>query len=167
VGRMPTTDLTVGRLRNAPDDKDIKMLRKAFDVKEYKITPVNNMYGYYMYHIAEIMPYCYLSYHLDCDLKKAAGTQIKMIMKATKECFVYLKEQGIPVMLPGEDDYYDGGVKTAAMSLLYRAMAKTVLGKLMVTDHCKNGIHEMRYLDWKFEEFRESHPGRNSLASHR
>lgn len=161
VGRLPVTDLTVGGLTNAPDNRDIEKLRSAFRDKGYKITPVNNMYGYYMYHIAEIMPYCYLSYHLDYDLKKATGTQINMIMKATKECFDYLKEQRIPVMPPGEDDYYDGGVKTVAMSLLYRAMAKTVLGKLMVTDHCKNGIQEMKYLDWRLEEFRASHPGRN------
>ena len=108
AGRMPATDLTVGGLDFAPSGSDIRKLREAFDVKGYKITPVDNMYAYYMYHIAEIMPYCYLSYHLDCDLRRATREQIQMIMAATKECFDYLKGRGIPVMPAGEDDYYDG-----------------------------------------------------------
>ncbi len=161
AGRLPTTDLTVGRLDHAPLETDVRKLRKAFDVKGYKITPVDNMYAYYMYHIAEIMPYCYLSYHLDCDLKKATREQIKMVMAATGGCFDYLKELGIPVMPAGEDDYYDGGSKTTAMQLLYSIMSKTILGQLMVSDHCKNGIKEMKYLDGKFEEYRKDHPGRN------
>ncbi len=159
AGRLPVTDLTVGGLHGAPSFPDIEKLRKAFDVKGYKITPVDNMYAYYMYHIAEIMPYCYLSYHLDCDLKKADRNQIRMIMNATKECFDYLKSQNIPVTPAGEDVYYDGGVRTVAMQTLYSAMSKTVLGKLMVSDHCKNGIKEMKYLDEKFEDYRREHPG--------
>ncbi len=73
-------------------------LKKAFNVSGYKITPVDNMYAYYMYHIAEIM--------------------------------------------------------------LYSVMSKTILGKLMVSDHCENGIQEMKYLDKQFEEYRKEHPGR-------
>ena len=131
---------------------EILKLKNAFNVSGYKITPVDNMYAYYMYHIAEIMPYCYLSYHLDCDLKKATGRQIRMVMDATGECFDYLKDQRIPVMPPGEDSYYAGGAKKKAMHMLYSVMSKTVLGKLMVSDHCENGIREMKYLDELFEE---------------
>ncbi|MCR4750654.1 MAG: hypothetical protein K5877_12765 [Lachnospiraceae bacterium] len=108
-----------------------------------------------MYHIAEIMPYCYLCYHLDCNLKNATRSEIQMIMDATKECFDYLKGQNIPVMPDGEDEFYDGGAKTTSMHLLYSVMSKTVLGKLMVSDHCENGIREMRYLDEKFEAYRK------------
>ncbi len=160
VGRMPVTDLTVGGLKSAAPASDIDKLRRALCVKGYKITPVDNMYAYYMYHFAEIMPYCYLCYLLDCDLKRATKSQIQMIMDATKECFDYLKEQGIPAMPAGEDAYYDGGAKTTAMRLLYSLMSKTVLGKLMVSDHCLNGIREMKYLDEKFEEYRVKNPGK-------
>ncbi len=160
AGRMSTTDLTVGGLTNAPSSSDVQKLRNAFNVKGYKITPIDHMYAYYMYHIAEIMPYCYLSYHLDCDLRKSTRKQIQMIMTATKECFDYLKEQEIPVMPAGEDDYYDVGVRTAVMRLLYSVMSKTILGELMVSDHCKNGIKEMKYLDGKFAEYRTEHPGK-------
>ena len=63
-------------------------------------------------------------------------------------------------MPPGEDSYYVGGAKKKAMHMLYSVMSKTVLGKLMVSDHCENGIREMKYLDELFEEYRKEHPGR-------
>ena len=44
------------------------------------------------------------------------------------------------------------------MYLLYRIMAKTVLGRLMVSDHCQNGIAEMQYLDEKFNDYRKQYP---------
>ena len=55
-------------------------------------------------------------------------------------------------MPPGDDSYYVGGAKNKAMHMLYSVISKTVLGKLMVSDHCENGIREMKYLDELFEE---------------
>jgi hypothetical protein len=40
--------------------------------------------------------------------------------------------------------------------MLYSVMSKTVLGKLMVSDHCENGIREMKYLDELFEELADA-----------
>jgi len=83
-----------------------------------------------------------------------------MIMKATKECFDYLKSCNITIMPPKEDEYYkENGFKPKAMYSLYRIMGKTFLGPLMVSDHCKNGIKEMKYLDEKFNEYRMNNPG--------
>lgn len=157
VGRLPATDLTVGGLHEPASDADISLIKTALYTKGYKVTPVSSMYGYYMYHFAEVMPYCYLCYHVGCDLKRADRGGIKKVMTATKECFDYLRLQGIPVMPEGEEAYYDGGAKTFSMYLLYRLMSRTVLGDLMVADHCKNAVSEMKYLDSKFEEYRESH----------
>lgn len=159
AGRLPVTNLTVGGLHGAPSFPDAEKLRIAFNVKGYKITPVDNMYAYYMYHLAELMPYCYLCYHLDCDLKRAKRSQIRMIMTATKECFDFLKSRNIPVTPVGEDAYYDGGIRKVMMQTLYSVMSKTVLGRLMVSDHCKNVIMEMKYLDEKFEEYKRENPG--------
>lgn len=146
IGRLPVTMLTVGGLYQPAKESDVRMLRKAFqNARGFKINSINFMYAYYMYHVAEIMPYCYLCYQLNCELKYAGKNDIKQVMQATKECFDYLKSQDIPVMPPDEDGYYDGGIRTSAMQLLYRIMAKTVLGRLMVSDHCQNGIAEMRY----------------------
>ena len=160
VGRMPTTDLVLGGLHSPASPADIAKVRAAFPTKGYKITPIDSMYGYYMCHIAEIMPYGYLCYHIDFDLKRAKRSEIKMIVKATNECFEYLMDRGIPAMPPREDEYYSGGMRTTAMFCLYRIVAKTVLGRLMVSDHCKNGIVEMKYLDAMFNDYRQAHPGK-------
>lgn len=157
VGRLPATDLVVGGLHKPAAQADVAKIKAAFNTKGYKVTPVMSMYAYYMYHVAEVMPYCYLCYHVGCSLKLARRSDIKMIMSATKECFDYLRLQGIPVTPVGEETYYDGGVKTYSMYLLYRLMSRTVLGDLMVADHCKNAVAEMKYLDSKFEEYREEH----------
>ncbi|MBR2086028.1 MAG: ketopantoate reductase family protein [Oscillospiraceae bacterium] len=159
VGRLPETVLTVGRLHSPATAAELRYVRKAFrNVKGYRIAAVNSMYAYYLYHIAEIMPYCYVCYRINCNLKTAKKRDIQMIMQATKECFDYLKSQGNAVMPQGEDSYYSGGIKTSAMYLLYRIMAKTVLGRLMVSDHCQNGIAEMQYLDEKFNDYRKQYP---------
>ena len=160
VGRLPVTEMTVGGLYGPAAEEDLQKLRAALSVKGYKITPLGSMYAFYMYHIAEVMPYAYLCYHIGCDLKKADGKQIRMIVDASKECFDYLAGLGIPAMPEREDEYYSGGWKTTGMYLLYRLMSKTVLGRLMVSDHCRNGIVEMKYLDEKFETFRMKHPGK-------
>lgn len=39
-------------------------------------------------------------------------------------------------------------------------MSRTVLGKLMVADHARNGVAENKYIDAKFEKFRMLHPGK-------
>ena len=157
VGRLPATDLTVGGLHEPASQEDVLLIKAALNTKGYKVTPVSSMYGYYMYHFAEVMPYCYVCYHVGCDLKRATRSDIKKIMSATKECFDYLRLQGIPVMPEGEEAYYDGGAKTYSMYLLYRLMSRTVLGDLMVADHCKNAVAEMKYLDSKFEAYRAEH----------
>ncbi len=159
VGQLPVTELVIGGLHELADPDDVRRIQEAFQVRGYKVTPVDSMYAYYMYHIAEVMPYCFLSYHMGCDLKKATKKEIQMVVKATKECFDYLKSQGIQVMPQGEDAYYEKGTKGTTMYLLYRLMGKTVLGRLMVSDHCKNGVREMAYLDRRFEEYRKLHPG--------
>lgn len=76
------------------------------------------MYAYYLYHIGEIMPYGLMSYKVGYDLKKLGTREIKLIIKATKECFDYLKSTGIKAMPPKEDDFYNGGVKGFAMFAL-------------------------------------------------
>lgn len=67
------------------------MVKKAFAVKEYKITEVSDMQSYYYYHVAEIMPYILMCYKVGGDLKKLKRKDIKKIVTASGECFEYLK----------------------------------------------------------------------------
>ena len=159
VARLPVTELFVGGLHQPAPDWAIDTIRKAFSIKDYKITPISDMQAYYLSHVAEVMPYGYMCYKCGCNLKKLRRYDIQLIMQASKECFAYLKSTGVSVMPEGEDRFYNGGLRTYAMFLLYRLMSKTVLGRLMVSDHCQNGIEEMIYIDQKFDEWRRQHSG--------
>ncbi|MBR1751296.1 MAG: hypothetical protein IJ740_10540 [Ruminococcus sp.] len=159
AGVLPTTELVLGGAHSAADSKAAARVKRAFAVKGYKVTEVDDMYAYYMYHIAEIMPYILMSYKAEYDLKRMTRSDIKRIIKATGECFNYLKTTGIKVMPPKEDGFYSGGIKGIGMYLLYRIMSRTVLGDLMVADHARNGIVENRYLDSEFEKFCSAHKG--------
>lgn len=159
VGRLPITEFVVGDLHDKTHSKAINMIKEAFSVKGVKVTELNNMYNYYMYHVAEIMPYAYMCYKVDCDLKRLGKEDIRIIMRATKECFDFLRNVGLEVMPPREEGFYDGGARTLAMHILYRIMSKTVIGKLMVSDHCRNGVDEMIYIDKMFDEYRKANNG--------
>lgn len=159
VARLPVTELFVGGLHQPAPDWAIDTIRKAFSIKDYKITPISDMQAYYLCHVAEVMPYGYMCYKCGCNLKKLRRHDIQLIMQASKECFAYLKSTGVSVMPEDEDRFYNGGLRTYAMFLLYRLMSKTVLGRLMVSDHCQNGIEEMIYIDQKFDEWRCQHHG--------
>lgn len=159
VGRMPVTELVVGGLHGAASEENLQLARNALSVKGYKITAIDDMYAYYLCHVAEVMPYAYLCYKTNCNIKQLKRGDIKTIMKASSECFDYIKSIGINVRPKNEDKFYSGGLKTTAMFLLYRLMSKTVLGKLMIQDHCENGIEEMRYIDQMFEKYRQEHMG--------
>ena len=103
VGRLPVTELFLEGLHEPGNPKAIKMVKKAFAVRGYKITEVLDMQSYYYYHVAEIMPYILMCYKVDCDLKKLKRKDIKKIVTASGECFEYLKSVGISVMPVGED----------------------------------------------------------------
>lgn len=160
VGRLPVTELFLGEFHEPGNPKAIKIVKKAFAVRGYKITEVSDMQAYYYYHVAEIMPYILMCYKVDCDLKKLKRKDIKRIVTASRECFEYLKSAGLSVMPVEEDKLFKKGFMEYATFLLYRLMSRTVLGKLMVADHARNGVAENKYIDAEFEKFRTSHPGK-------
>ena len=51
------------------------------------------------------------------------------------------------------------GFKGALSYVLLRLMAKTTLGELAATDHCRNAVTELEMLDTAFAALRERGPG--------
>ena len=64
----------------------------------------------------------------------------------------------------GNEEYFESGAKMLAMKALLLAMTKTKLGDLCATDHCKNAVAEMEWLDKKYEELRTRVPAFSMLA---
>ena len=158
--RRHLNELVIGGLHQAASPEALEKIRQALPDKGCKVTEVDNMYGYYMYHVAEIMPFVYKCYRNECDIHRLGSKDVRQMMEATRECFDYLEQAGIKVMPKGEDAFYSGGVKTGAMQALYHIILKTRLGELMVSDHCKNAVTEMQYLDDQFSKYRAEHPGK-------
>ena len=159
-GHLPITPLYLGGLHQSAQEQDKKRLEKIFRTPEIKISWIDNMQAYYLCHMAEIMPYAYLAYACDCDLRKASKQDIRNIMTATNEMFAYLKSIHIRITPPNEEEYYQEGFKAKLMYFLYyHLMTKTVLGELMVTDHCKNAVEEMQAIDAYVQRLRTKKSG--------
>ncbi|MCM1167713.1 MAG: hypothetical protein NC299_13225 [Lachnospiraceae bacterium] len=159
-GRLPVTELVIGGLHTPASDKDKRLVSALFSAKGYKVTWLDDMYGYYLCHMAEIMPYAFLSFELNHELKRASRKDIKRVMTSSREMFEYLKSVNVKVMPPKEDEFYGGGIKSKAMFLLYFIMSRTVLGELMLTDHCKNGADEMKIIDEFLQKLRAEKLGK-------
>ena len=160
TGGLPVTELIISGLHSPASPKAIARVKKALKVKGYKITEIDNMYDYYMCHVAEIMPCVAICYRVNYDLKMLKRSDVKEIFRASDECFDYLKSVGITPMPPKEDKYYKGGIRRFGMFTLYRVLFKTHLGNLCVSDHAKNGINENIYIREKFNEYISEHPGK-------
>jgi len=148
--------LYIGGLHSAPKPEDLNLVKKAFNPKDLKFHELDDMHAFYMYHVAGIMPLVYLNYKYDCNFKKATSNDIKMVLKASKEFIDYMKANDIKPMPPNEDTYYESGFKYHMLHGIYRILSKTSLGELTVSDHCKNAVSEMKYIDEKIEDYRKN-----------
>ena len=65
---------------------------------------------------------------------------------------------GIEIRPNGDADYFKSKPKLAALKAIMYIMCQTKLGELAATDHCRNAVTEMEWLDTAFELLRQSHP---------
>ncbi|MBR1820042.1 MAG: ketopantoate reductase family protein [Clostridia bacterium] len=157
--RTPVTEIVLGGLHGVANAEERALVEKLFDTRGCRLTWVADMSAYYLCHMAEILPFGYLCYRLDCRMKDAKGADVRALMEASREAFQYLMCIGVKPMPPGEEQFYLGGAKTAGMRLLYRVICRTFLGKLMVSDHCGNAVTEMEQIDAAFARLRRERPG--------
>jgi 2-dehydropantoate 2-reductase len=150
--------LSCGFLHSEPDAKTKALLSELFAGTEYKPFFVSDMDAWYKNHLAFILPAAYVCYATDCDLKRATKQQRRSIMSATLEGYRLLEALGYPIMPEDSMEYFEGGFKKAFMSTMLFIVAKTTLGKLAASDHCRNAVTEMRALDEAFRALREQKP---------
>ena len=129
----------------------------AFRGTGYRLTWVRGMAAWYKCHLAFILPVGYLSYALDCDLTRAKGAQIKQVLEAAKEGYGLISALGDPI-LPEDTLSKLHGVKGALSFATLWVMAKTAIGRLAATDHCRHAVTEMEALDRAFAALREQKP---------
>ena len=149
--------MTVGGLHREPSLVEKRMLRSAFAGTKYRLTWSTNMDAWYKCRLAFILPIAYLSYALGCDLKRATGRQIKTGLRAVREGYNLLDALGYPI-LPEDTMEKLHGFQWTLSYILLRITAKTTIGELAATDHCRSAVAELEALDIAFTALREQRP---------
>ena len=150
--------MTIGGLHRTLTASEQRTLLEAFGDSGYKLTFEDDMEGWLYCHAAFILPIVYLSYHYGCDLRKANGNDISSMMKAAEEAYSLIESGGIEIRPKGDADYFRSKPKLAALKAILYIMSQTKLGELAATDHCRNAVTEMEWLDTAFEMLRQAHP---------
>ena len=156
--RWGSSRLVCGGLHGYPSPRDKAALRKAFAGTKYGVAFMDDMEGWLYCHAAFILPIVYLSYKRGCDLRTASRNEVNDITAAAKEAYALIKRVGIKIRPVGDEAYFESRIKMTATDLALRAMAKTFVGELAATDHCRNAVTEMEYIDRGFSRLRDIAP---------
>lgn len=155
--RFGTMGMTAGGLDGEPPIAVKQTLAAAFSGTGYRLTWSANMDAWYKCHLAFILPIVYLSYALECDLRRATGKQIKAGFDAVREGYGLLDALGYPI-LPEDTMEKLHGFKGKLSYLEPWIMAKTAIGELAATDHCRHAVAELEALDRSFTALRAQGP---------
>ena len=156
--RFGSAGMSLGSLHGETPEEIKTAVQRFFAGTKYSLTWLNEMDAWYRGHLAFILPVAYLCYAVGCDLRRSTRRQRKLILDAANEAFGLLKTLGYPVVPTGEDRYYQPGIKRMSVSAMLLLMAKTVLGDLAASDHCRHAVTEMQGLDAAWMEMRNQKP---------
>lgn len=146
--------MTVGACRGHLSTEFQKRIQKTFRGTKYRLTWETDMDAWLKCHLALILPAAYVCYAVDCHLPRATKAQCKAILDAALEGCKMLRALGLSVSAAENDEYYTPGRKRRRMEIMVYIMAKTPLGRLAASDHCRAAVSEMEALDAAFERYR-------------
>lgn len=146
VVRLGAWHLTVGPVSGMISEQDRALLSHIFCGK-YQARFEHDMRWWLVCHAVSVLPFCYLAYRLGCDLTKATAADVTALTDAMLEGYEVVLAMGGVILPEGDEGFLKPGPKRVAWELALHAMAKTAIGRLCVTDHCKNAVSEMRVLD--------------------
>jgi 2-dehydropantoate 2-reductase len=146
--------LTLGGLHKALTEEEQNFFIKLFAGTKIRLSWADDMDGWYKCHLAFVLPIAYLCYLVGCDLRKTTRAQRKQMQDATNEGFALLRKMAIAIRPAGEDDYYRPGPKRVLCAAVMFVMAKTALGALCASDHCRHAVSEIEALDKGWGELR-------------
>lgn len=156
--RFGEGSMSLGGLHGEVSDAVKETVQSLFSGTKYRLTWVPDMDAWYRCHLTLILPAAYLCYATDCNLRKASRRQRKLVLDAAGEACELLKVLGYPIYPEGDDTYYQPGAKRVLMSAMVFAMAKTSIGDLAASDHCRHAVTEMEGLDTAWADMRRNKP---------
>lgn len=158
--RAGASCMTVGAAHGEAPSAAREVLDRVFAKGGYKPEFQADMRDWLVCHAAAVLPFCYVAYRNDCDLTKATSDDLNKLIDATGEAYNVLSALGYRILPEGEEGFYKPGAKHALWALILRVIAKSAIGRLCVTDHCRAATHEMRELDRDFMALVDTLPRR-------
>ena len=150
--------LTVGALHADASFAAKDTFARLFTGSKYAVSYCDDMDAWLKYHAAFILPIVYLSYATGCDLRGASRAQRAVLLDAAGDAYGLLMKLGCPVRPVGDEEYLKPGVKRGMAAAMMLAAAKTKLGALCTTEHCRHAPEEMEALDRAFLALRAGAP---------
>jgi len=162
-GRLTTVHAGDGRLTLGKADSEVPaaakaVLEQAFSGSRLSVAYCDNMDAWLKYHAAYILPVVYLCYKTGCDLRKSTRADRKLMLDAVKDAYHLLMALGYPVRPVGDERSLEPGLAHAATQFIIYLTAKTRLGALCTTEHCRHAPREMEDLDEAFQRLRAQKP---------
>lgn len=149
--------LTIGHLNEALTKEEKTYFETLFSASEMKLEYEDNMESWYICHAAFIIPAACISYIHNCNLKTCTMRDVKDYIQAGSEAYDFLHAMGIPIRPKGDEKNLHGvrrGIITLAMWIVF----KSKTGELAISNHCRNAVTEMQFMDDKFQELKKSNP---------
>lgn len=156
--RLGAGRLECGALHHEPGQSEKEKLARIFSGTKYLLSYFPDMDAWYQCHLALILPVGYVCYANGCDLTKASRTQLQMMKAAVREGYGLLQSLNYPILPQGDEKYFERGFRGTLMSALLCVMAKTSLGALAASDHCRSAADEMKLLNCAFDDLRSKNP---------
>lgn len=156
--RFGEGSMSLGGLHGDVPERVQAVVRSIFAGTKYRLTWVPDMDAWYRCHLTLVLPAAYLCYTTDCNLRRTSRRQRQLLMDAAGEAYGLLKSLGYGIYPPGEDAYYEGGPKRAMTCAMIFVMAKTAIGELAASDHCRHAVTEMEGLDKAWAQMRQRSP---------
>lgn len=145
--RFGDGSMSLGGLHGEVPEAVKTKLQALFAGTNYRLTWAADMDAWYRCHLTLVLPAAYLCYATGCNLRKTTRRQRRLLADAADEAFGLLKALGYSVYPPGEDAYYRPGLKRLLTAAMLFVMAKTVVGDLAASDHCRHAVSELEGLD--------------------
>ncbi len=163
-GRLTTVHtgdgrLTVGKAHEEVPEAVKATLQEAFSGSRLSVVYCDDMDAWLKYHAALILPVVYLCYKTGCNLKKSVRSERKLLLDAVGDAYHLLMALGYPVRPAGDEKSLEPGPANTLLRLVIYWMARTRLGALCTTEHCRHAPGEMEDLDEAFQAIRAKKGG--------
>lgn len=153
----PVALMTIGHRKEDLTAEEKTFFRNLFKGSRMRFEFMDDMESWYRCHTAFVLPIAYISYLHHCNIRTCSRKDIDDYITAGSEAYDYLQSIGTKIRPKGDEKNLKG-IRGGALFCAMWVVAKTKLGEECVTNHCRNAVTEMQFLDEKWEKLRRENP---------